>query len=200
MAACPSCGEANPAHARFCLACGAPLEERAAPREMRKTVTIVFTDVIDSTPLGERSTRRRTGASSRATSSRSAACSSSTVARSRSSSATQSWPRSASRSCTRTTRCGPFAPPARCARRSPALNEELRAEYGIELGDPNRHQHRRGRRRRSGRRPRIRHRRGGRRRAAPRSGGEPRRDPDRRARPTGSCATRCSSSRSIRST
>jgi len=54
MAACSNCGEANPAHARFCLACGASLEEAAAPREMRKTVTLVFSDVIDSTPLGER--------------------------------------------------------------------------------------------------------------------------------------------------
>jgi len=54
MAACPSCGEANPARARFCLACGAPLEEPAAPREMRKTVTVLFSDVVDSTPLGER--------------------------------------------------------------------------------------------------------------------------------------------------
>jgi len=54
MAACPNCGEANPAHARFCLACGAALDEEAAPtREMRKTVTVVFCDVIDSTPLGE---------------------------------------------------------------------------------------------------------------------------------------------------
>ena len=31
-----------------------PSRERSAPREMRKTVTIVFTDLIDSTPLGER--------------------------------------------------------------------------------------------------------------------------------------------------
>jgi class 3 adenylate cyclase/tetratricopeptide (TPR) repeat protein len=53
MATCLTCGEANPDHARFCLACGAPLEEPAAPREMRKTVTVVFSDVIDSTPLGE---------------------------------------------------------------------------------------------------------------------------------------------------
>src|SRR4026208_472668 len=53
MAVCSNCGEANPGHARFCLACGAPLEEPAAPREMRKTVTVVFSDVIDSTPLGE---------------------------------------------------------------------------------------------------------------------------------------------------
>jgi class 3 adenylate cyclase/tetratricopeptide (TPR) repeat protein len=53
MAVCSNCGEANPDHARFCLACGAPLEEPVAPREMRKTVTIVFSDLIDSTPLGE---------------------------------------------------------------------------------------------------------------------------------------------------
>jgi class 3 adenylate cyclase/tetratricopeptide (TPR) repeat protein len=53
MAVCSNCGEANPDHARFCLACGAPLEEPAAPREMRKTVTVVFADLIDSTPLGE---------------------------------------------------------------------------------------------------------------------------------------------------
>jgi class 3 adenylate cyclase/tetratricopeptide (TPR) repeat protein len=51
MAACPSCGEENPARARFCLNCGKPL---VAAREMRKTVTIVFCDVVDSTPLGER--------------------------------------------------------------------------------------------------------------------------------------------------
>jgi class 3 adenylate cyclase/tetratricopeptide (TPR) repeat protein len=53
MAACTNCGEANPDQARFCLACGAPLEEPAVLREMRKTVTIVFSDLIDSTPLGE---------------------------------------------------------------------------------------------------------------------------------------------------
>ena len=53
MAACTNCGEANPDQARFCLACGAPLEEPTVPREMRKTVTIVFSDLIDSTPLGE---------------------------------------------------------------------------------------------------------------------------------------------------
>ena len=54
MAACPTCGEANPGHARFCHACGAPLEEQAVARETRKTVTVLFSDIIDSTPLGER--------------------------------------------------------------------------------------------------------------------------------------------------
>ena len=53
MAACPTCGEANPAHARFCLACGTQLDRAAAPSEVRKTVTIIFSDVVDSTPLGE---------------------------------------------------------------------------------------------------------------------------------------------------
>ena len=51
MAACPACGESNPAHARFCLACGSPLEPDPLPREMRKTVSIVFCDITGSTPL-----------------------------------------------------------------------------------------------------------------------------------------------------
>jgi len=37
------------------MACASPLQvEAAAPREFRKTVTVVFTDVVESTPLGER--------------------------------------------------------------------------------------------------------------------------------------------------
>jgi class 3 adenylate cyclase/tetratricopeptide (TPR) repeat protein len=54
MAACPSCGESNPDHARFCLACGKPLAREGDPRrQTRKTITVVFCDLIDSTPLGE---------------------------------------------------------------------------------------------------------------------------------------------------
>jgi class 3 adenylate cyclase/tetratricopeptide (TPR) repeat protein len=54
MPACTQCGEANPARARFCLACGAPLSS-VAKRETRtrKTVTVLFSDIKDSTPLGE---------------------------------------------------------------------------------------------------------------------------------------------------
>ncbi len=53
MPICGQCGEDNPARARFCLACGAPIA--AAPkRAARKTVTVLFSDVKDSTPLGER--------------------------------------------------------------------------------------------------------------------------------------------------
>jgi class 3 adenylate cyclase/tetratricopeptide (TPR) repeat protein len=54
MPTCSACGEANPEHARFCLACGTPLAAAELPREARKTVTIVFTDVVSSTALGER--------------------------------------------------------------------------------------------------------------------------------------------------
>jgi class 3 adenylate cyclase/tetratricopeptide (TPR) repeat protein len=52
---CPRCGEDNPERARFCLACGSPLVERIAPHpEVRKSVTIVFTDVSGSTAMGDR--------------------------------------------------------------------------------------------------------------------------------------------------
>jgi len=55
MAACPICGQENPAGARFCQACAAPLVAApAAAHEVRKTVTVVFSDIVDSTPLGER--------------------------------------------------------------------------------------------------------------------------------------------------
>lgn len=54
MPACPNCGQQNPDIARFCLACGTILTGAAPPREVRKTVTVVFTDVTGSTSLGER--------------------------------------------------------------------------------------------------------------------------------------------------
>ena len=52
MLACPGCGESNPEHARFCLACGSPL--LAPDRESRRRVTIFFCDLADSTAMGER--------------------------------------------------------------------------------------------------------------------------------------------------
>jgi class 3 adenylate cyclase/tetratricopeptide (TPR) repeat protein len=66
---CPSCGEENPAKFRLCGYCGTPLAQDAAdapaapavvapavetrlpPREIRKTVTLLFTDLKDSTAL-----------------------------------------------------------------------------------------------------------------------------------------------------
>jgi class 3 adenylate cyclase len=50
---CPSCGQENPAGFGFCGRCGAPLSV-AAPVEVRKTVTVVFCDLVGSTALGER--------------------------------------------------------------------------------------------------------------------------------------------------
>src|SRR6478609_1376059 len=80
--ACPSCGEENPARFRMCGICGTALQPAAAEgdaggvresvpsapatpvpaapapaapaREIRKVVTIIFTDLKDSTALGER--------------------------------------------------------------------------------------------------------------------------------------------------
>ena len=53
MLVCPGCGEENPPRFRLCGFCGTPLEER--PRvEVRKTVTILFSDLAGSTSLGER--------------------------------------------------------------------------------------------------------------------------------------------------
>jgi class 3 adenylate cyclase len=51
---CSNCGQDNPEGFRFCGRCGAALAPAEAPREVRKTVTIVFTDVTGSTALGER--------------------------------------------------------------------------------------------------------------------------------------------------
>ena len=52
MHSCQACGVENPDNARFCNACGEPLEEQSSER-FRKVVTILFSDVVDSTGLGE---------------------------------------------------------------------------------------------------------------------------------------------------
>ncbi len=57
MVKCPGCGEENPPKFRLCGYCGTPLVAAPAPlpvREMRKTVTVIFCDLKDSTTLGER--------------------------------------------------------------------------------------------------------------------------------------------------
>jgi class 3 adenylate cyclase/tetratricopeptide (TPR) repeat protein len=57
MINCPSCGEENPPKFRLCGYCGTPLAPAPAAlpvREMRKTVTLIFSDLKDSTALGER--------------------------------------------------------------------------------------------------------------------------------------------------
>jgi class 3 adenylate cyclase/tetratricopeptide (TPR) repeat protein len=51
---CDRCGQANADGARFCSSCGAALPERVREGlEVRKTVTILFCDVVGSTSLGE---------------------------------------------------------------------------------------------------------------------------------------------------
>ena len=51
--ACPACGQLNPDGFRFCGACASPLatDGDASHREVRKTVTVVFCDMADSTQL-----------------------------------------------------------------------------------------------------------------------------------------------------
>jgi class 3 adenylate cyclase/tetratricopeptide (TPR) repeat protein len=51
---CPSCGAENPEGFSFCGSCGAALAEARPAREVRKTVTVLFCDVVGSTALGER--------------------------------------------------------------------------------------------------------------------------------------------------
>jgi class 3 adenylate cyclase/tetratricopeptide (TPR) repeat protein len=50
---CTTCGQENAADARFCNACGAVLDG-VSGHEVRKAVTVLFTDVSGSTALGER--------------------------------------------------------------------------------------------------------------------------------------------------
>ena len=50
---CPNCGEENPAKFRLCGFCGTALAPALPAQEVRKTVTIVFSDLKGSTNLGE---------------------------------------------------------------------------------------------------------------------------------------------------
>lgn len=50
---CATCGNENPAEARFCFSCGAALEGALPASETRKTVTVLFCDLVGSTAMGE---------------------------------------------------------------------------------------------------------------------------------------------------
>src|SRR5919199_4046640 len=55
MVTCQSCARENPDDARFCNACGAPLAAATAPAgEERKTVSVVFVDLVGFTAQSER--------------------------------------------------------------------------------------------------------------------------------------------------
>ena len=53
MIVCAACGQENPDGFKFCGKCATPLDAAPAPREQRKTVTVLFCDVTGSTALGE---------------------------------------------------------------------------------------------------------------------------------------------------
>ncbi|HEV8248445.1 MAG TPA: adenylate/guanylate cyclase domain-containing protein, partial [Gaiellaceae bacterium] len=53
MQVCPNCGEENPPRFRLCGFCGTPLVVELPAQEVRKTVSIVFSDLKGSTSLGE---------------------------------------------------------------------------------------------------------------------------------------------------
>jgi predicted ATPase/class 3 adenylate cyclase len=51
---CPNCGEENPDRFRLCGICGSKLVVHEIVQEVRKTVTVVFSDLKGSTSLGEK--------------------------------------------------------------------------------------------------------------------------------------------------
>ena len=53
MQVCPNCGEENPEKFRLCGFCGSPLAPALPAQEVRKTVTIVFSDLKGSTAMAE---------------------------------------------------------------------------------------------------------------------------------------------------
>jgi class 3 adenylate cyclase/tetratricopeptide (TPR) repeat protein len=53
MRICGACGQENPENARFCLACGSPLET-AEPREERRVISVLFVDLVGFTARAER--------------------------------------------------------------------------------------------------------------------------------------------------
>jgi class 3 adenylate cyclase len=53
VSSCAVCGTANATDANVCAGCGSSLRAPASSREQRKTVSVLFCDVVGSTALGE---------------------------------------------------------------------------------------------------------------------------------------------------
>ena len=51
---CTSCGRPNAVDARFCDRCGASLADAGAAGTSRRTVTVLFCDLVGSTSVGDR--------------------------------------------------------------------------------------------------------------------------------------------------
>ena len=54
MLTCSTCGRENPDDAAFCMSCATPFAPGAPAREQRKTITVLFCDLVGSTTLAER--------------------------------------------------------------------------------------------------------------------------------------------------
>ncbi len=55
MPTCPQCSEENPERARFCLACGTPLDAgEAKPQEERRIISVVFVDLVGFTSRSDK--------------------------------------------------------------------------------------------------------------------------------------------------
>jgi class 3 adenylate cyclase len=54
MRLCHACNQENPAVARFCLACGAPLVDDGSARDERRIVSVIFVDLVGFTAQAER--------------------------------------------------------------------------------------------------------------------------------------------------
>ena len=55
MILCSNCGQENPEQARFCFACGQPLEGApASSRDERRIVSVVFVDLVGFTARAEK--------------------------------------------------------------------------------------------------------------------------------------------------
>jgi hypothetical protein len=90
MPTCHVCRQDNPTGARFCNACGSPLDGEARPlREERKVVTVLFADLVGFTARSERMDPEACSGSCSRTTPSCAQSSSGTAARSRSSWATR---------------------------------------------------------------------------------------------------------------
>ena len=180
MAVCPSCGEENPDRFRLCGFCGTPLVVALPPQEVRKTVTVVFSDLKGSTTLGERLDSESLREVMTRYFEEMRARSRSTAAGSRSTSATRSWLSSGCR--------GPRG--RRTPRRARGGRDEAAARrpergardpVGGHAREPHGREYRGGRGRRPDCRPAAGGRRHGQRRGPARAGGDGERGARRRA-------------------
>src|SRR3954468_23682768 len=51
---CANCGAGNPAGARFCSSCGAPLADAVRAQEERKLVSVLFIDLVGPTARADK--------------------------------------------------------------------------------------------------------------------------------------------------